>query len=523
VTALPLKELYSEVKVDWELLSQTPKDDDDLMQRFLPSKLWRLNNLYTIIDKGGMRIPFKMNYAQHRVYAASLIHWRLCILKSRQQGISTFWLISFLDDALMLGDLNIGLMAQGLDESGLLLKRVKLAWNTFPIELKAAFELQLMRDNTGELAFSDGSTLFIRTSFRSATLQRLHISEFGKIANDNPQRAIETMTGTLQAIGRGNTTVIESTAEGDNSFKRIWDRAVEAKLRGRYGDKDFLPVFLSWVDDPDCWSDVPEEASLSELEYFENVEKLIGRELLDGQRNFWVGQYRELGDLTYQEYPTTAEEAFKKVNDGSYYGAMFKSLVERQNRVVDGLYDENLETYVCMDLGMDDTFVLLYFQRWHDEWRVVDEYSNNGEGLAFYVSRMVSSGYNIAHVYAPHDVKVRELSTGKTRLSRLRELGVNNVIVLKRTGILDGIERVRSILPNLWIDSRCTYTLGGFHNYSKDWDAHREVWRDKPAHDKWSHIMDAVRGMAMSGAKHKSTLEKRRESGWARISDGMAF
>jgi len=516
ITKEQFLELYGD-KIDIGVFEQEPKDEAELVTRYMTCKLWRLNNLYTIVDKDGVRCLFVMNYAQHRVYAASLKHSRLIILKSRQQGISTFWLISYLDDALMLPDMNVGLMAQGKSEASTLLKRVKLAWQCFPSEVRDFLGITLVRDNTEELFFSTGATLFIRTSFRSATLQRLHISEFGKIANKYPDRAMETKTGTLQAIRPGNTCVIESTAEGDNEFKTMWDNAVEAvarkKLNSRkkLGGKDFMPVFLSWVDDPDCWAEGDEEASSTQEEYFSELEGLLGCKLSKGQRTFWIQQYRELGDAIYQEYPATPQEAFTKVNNGSYYGVAYHGLVVGQKRVVNQLYDPNLEVYVAMDLGVNDMFVMVYFQRWRAEWRIVNEYSNCGEGLEFYVKQMRSMPYKIKQVICPHDIKVTELSTGKSRLARLRELGVTNVKVLARNPIEDGIERMRSILPNLWVDPKCDYLIGCLKNYSKEWDDKHGVWKAKPLHDKWSHGADALRVMAMSGARHTSPRQANRE------------
>ena len=196
----------------WELLSTKPKDAEEFFYKYLPSKLWRLNNLYSIIDKAGDPIPFVMNRAQLYVYSKSLEHSRLIILKSRQQGISTLWLISYIDDLITLSNYNCGLMAQGKDEAGTLLERLKHTWNTLDGEIKEFFGLRVLKDNSQEFKLSNNSTMFIRTSFRSATLQRLHISELGKIANKYPERAKETKTGTLQALAPGNTGVIESTA-----------------------------------------------------------------------------------------------------------------------------------------------------------------------------------------------------------------------------------------------------------------------------------------------------------------------
>lgn len=529
ITKEQFKELYGEA-VDMSIFEREPVDDHDLVANFLPSKLWRLNNLYTIVTKQGERVTFRMNYAQHKVYAASLQHPRLIILKSRQQGISTFWLISFFDDGMVFGDLSIGLMAQGNREASVLLKRVGLAWDNFPKPIASLLTLKQLNNNASELTWSNGSTIYISVSFRSATLQRLHISEYSKIANANPQRAKETKTGTLQAIAPGNTVVIESTAEGDNDFKQMWNNALLAEQRVNerglptFAGKDFKPVFLSWVDDPDCVSDTFEEASLTEQKYFEKIEGELGIELSQEQKNFWIGQYRELGEEIYQEYPATPEEAFTKINDGAYYGALYTSNIIKKNRVLKSLHDPMLEVFVAMDLGMNDTFTLVYFQRWENEWRIIDEYSNSGEGLEFYVKQMESTGYQIAQVFAPHDVEVKELGTGKSRLQRLKELGVRNITVLKRLPTVDGIEAVRAIIPNMWIDEKCTYLRKCLQNYSKEWDEAHETWKAKPNHDKWSHGADAIRYMAMSGAKHKSPQDDARQRrAVASVYDGMAI
>ena len=136
------REQFRHIYADTRLLAYEdifftdPKDDADLKANYLTSKLWRLNNVYTIVNKHGKQIRFRMNLSQHKVYAASLRHSRLIILKSRQQGISTLWLVSFFDDACTVRNFSIGLMAQGQDEASTLLQRVKILWEEMPIVFK---------------------------------------------------------------------------------------------------------------------------------------------------------------------------------------------------------------------------------------------------------------------------------------------------------------------------------------------------------------------------------------------------
>lgn len=522
------------VQIDASIFERDPIDDEDFINNFLASKLWRLNNLYTITDKDANPVIFNMNYAQHKVYAASLAHARLLILKSRQQGISTLWLVSFFDDTMTIPHLKSGLMAQGEAEASTLLERIKFAWEELDPEIKSFFDILLVKDNTSELAFSTKATLFIRNSFRSTTLQRLHISEYGKIANANPKRALETKTGTLQAIKPGNTCVIESTAEGDNDFKHMWDKSVIIKSKlesfgGKYPPKAFQPLFLSWLEDPDCRSDVYHEPTTKQAEYFESLEAHLDITVTPEQKNFWIGQYEELGDLIYQEYPATPEEAFTKVNDGSYYGTLFKQHVTNKGRIKDNLYDPNLEVFVAMDLGVNDYFTLVFFQKWKNEWRIIDEYYNTGEGLAHYVDVINKTGYNIEALICPHDIAVQELGSGQSRLAVLRRLTSTPVLVLPKSSVADGIESVRGIIPHLWVDSKCKYIIGCFTNYSKEWDTIRQVWKNSPLHDKWSHGADVVRYMATNakariGSKFK-VENSRRQSGRfeSDVVDGMSM
>ena len=491
------------------IMTTKPRDFEELITEYLPSKLWRMNNLYSIIDKIGDPIPFKMNYAQYRVHAKSLEHPRLIILKSRQQGISTFWLISFFDDLITLGNYNCGLMAQGKDEAGTLLERLKHTWNTLEPWVKEFFALKIVKNNSSEFTLSNNSTMFIRTSFRSATLQRLHISELGKIANKFPERAKETKTGTLQALAPGNTGVIESTAEGVNMFKYMWDQSVKMYAAGRLAGKDFLPVFLSWIDDPDCveWEDqYPDD---DETAYFERLEIELKITLRREQRNFWVAQHRELEGDIHQEYPATPEEAFTAAMDGTYWAKRYLKMIIRRGRrrPYAELYDVNLDVYLTLDAGRSDYMVLVFFQVWRGQIRILAEYYNTGEWLGHYVDYVrdicKETGWNVVHWYLPHDMGVTDLTQdNKTREEILNDLGVRNTTILDKLSKHHGIDEVRDAFSYIWIADECVYLEQCCLNYTKTWNPLLEVWRDEPKRNQWAHGADAIRYLVQTCTIH---------------------
>lgn len=517
LTREEFRRIYSGTKVlAYEaLFFSKPSSEEILLKEYLPSKLWRLNNCYTIVDKHGTKVRFRMNKAQHRVYAQSLRHPRLIILKSRQQGISTLWLVSFFDDAITRRDFSIGLMAQGSDEAETLLERTKLLWDELSPDVKDHLNLRLTKDNTKEFGLNNGSKIFVRTSFRSTTLQRLHISEMGKIANKSPEKAKETKTGTLQALAQGNIGVVESTAEGDNLFKSMWDNAVT--YSHDLSLKDFFPVFLSWLDDPDCSVEKDQTINSKHQKYFDELEKELGTKLTRGQKNFWIVQHRELGDKIYQEYPSTPTEAFMATKEGAYWAKLYFEWVIGHKREKPNLYDKNLNVQLSVDLGMNDTNVLLPFQYYTDGFRCIDEYADSGQDIKFYCDWIKSRPWfeNLTKIILPHDAEVKELTSGKTR-AEVFHLELNcdangdysrddyetvrniHIEVLPRTeDINEDIEQVRQALKNLYIDPICEYIKYCLLNFKKEWDDKRERWRNKPEHDEASNGAAAVRYMVI--------------------------
>ena len=518
------------------LFEREPDSDDDALANFFPSKLWRINSgIYKIEDKVGNLIPFNMNWAQHVVYSDLLRHPRLIILKSRQQGISTFWLIFALDLTLTEDNTKAGLMSQGLAESKTLKERLERAYDHVPEQLIDFIGTHNTVRNSTEFSLDNDSKTYIATSFRSGTLQFMHISEFGKISAKHPEKAKETRTGSMQAIKGGQPVIIESTAEGrSNMFYEMWLQA-DSHV-GNLAPKDFKTVFLSWVNDPDCRITVPQLINKEADDYFEllSVEyKNYFDEVLtldDEQKWWWVSQLREFSfsmEMMGQEYPGWPEEAFAATKDGTYWAKLYRSDVVATGQVLPDLYESSLPVDVAIDLGMNDMMVLVFFQMMGTELRVIDEYHNSGEGIAHYVNKMKEKPYKYRAVYLPHDAVVKELGTGKSRFSIFKSMGVPVRLLVRTRSVPNDIELVRKAIPYMWFDEKNTkYLRLCMENYSKEWDNRLGVFKDKPLHDEWSHPADAIRYMVVAiyhRIKPKgrpTTAVKRRTTN---VVDGMAM
>jgi len=500
--------------MDPYLFETEPASDKDMVENYLPSRLWRLVNLYTIVDKWGQRIHFTPNRAQVIVYWYFLQHPRLIILKSRQQGISTLWLIMFFDTAITIPDYTGGLMAQGKREASILLTRTKLLWSTLDENVKGFLMLALVKDNTDTVEFTNNSQVLIGVSFRSQTLQALHISEFGKIANENPKRAEETKTGSLQAIAQGNAAIIESTAEGTNEFRYMWDEAEGVKPEER-APKDFLPVFLSWHEDPDCNLAIDQSSTQESLDYFSEHE-LNGWTFTREQKNWWISQYRELKTKIYQEYPLTAEEAFKASRMGAYWHNAWKDFgligaVDSPDHVPH-LYNPQLPLYCFMDLGVNDTNTVGLIQFYNKRRTIVWEYGNSNQGVKHYAMKIKqftsSIGASLPQLFLPHDGTKRSQVDLQTAEQAYREEGFTVIMLERPTNKLVAINQVRSEIEKSYVevDQACPYCIATFANYSREWDPKLEQWKKEPKHDEWSHWADLVIYITMPALKDPYTV-----------------
>lgn len=476
-------------------------EQQEFVDTKLSSKLWRMNNLYTILDKDGVKKTMTLNSAQETVLR-DYKHNKKIILKSRQQGISTLYIAYNLDDCLFKAGYQAGIQSYGLDESEKLSKRALLMWNEIPQEVKDIFGLELVSNNSKGMSFSNGSILKIG-NFRGDTLQSLHVSELAKIAKKFPDKAKELKTGAFQAVGKNNKITIESTSEGKSGlFYDIWTRATSLVQRGlELGPFDFQPIFLSWVFDNDCSIDSQKSISEADAKYFSWVEEELKITLTNQQKWWYISKADELGEDMKKEYPTTAKEAFEQSVEGTYYKHEFKTL-----KILDIKHDQNLLVHSAFDLGMNDTFSIIFFQIGDDNIpRIIGEYMNNGHGLAHYkeVFNALEIKYGWVHgeTYVPHDSKVRELIADKTRWKAMKELGFKPILVTRHR-IQDGIEATRQFLRICEVDRQCGVTIDAIQNYRKKFDERFDVYLDAPVHDEHSHTADALRYLAV-GCKNR--------------------
>ena len=198
---------------------------------------------------------------------------------------------------------------------------------------------------------------------------------------------------------------------------------------------------------------------------------------------------------------------------GSYYSSQMAQLL-KENRFREVPYDPSLEVHTAWDIGMRDSVAIGFVQVYDNEIRMIDYYENSGEGMLHYIKVLRDKPYLYGKHYGPHDLKVREFTTGKSREEVARSFGLKFEIVQKLS-IEDGIEATRNMLPmTYWDEVKTRRWYEALRQYKKKWDERAKCFSNQPDHDWTSHPADMTRILAVGlNTKRKKKIELPRSAG----------
>lgn len=233
--------------------------------------------------------------------------------------------------------------------------------------------------------------------------------------------------------------------------------------------------------------------------YLLTVEETKHISLEEIERERASGEMSE--DLIQQEYYCS----FSMGVEGAYY-TRYLDAMHLNNQIAQVPWEPAHKVHTAWDLGMRDSTSIIFFQTVGTTIRIIDCYENSGVGLEHYAKYLSEKSYIYGKHIAPHDIAVRELGTGMSRLEKARQLGIR-FIVAANLSVADGIEAVRTSLPKIYIDTlRCAPVIKMLESYRKEFDSKRMVYKDHPLHDKHSHIADALRYLCISQPKTRDGL-----------------
>jgi len=283
---------------------------------------------------------------------------------------------------------------------------------------------------------------------------------------------------------------------------RVWGEVVRPALSDREG----AAIFLGTPAGHNHFFDLLEQAR-SEVEngsdqwYWKVVKAsesgLVKEVELDAARV----------QMTPEQYEQEYECSFTAAIIGAYYGKLMAE-ADDEGRITRVPYDPAYPVHTAWDLGVNDSTAIWFAQVFRGgAVNVIDYYENGGVGLDHYADVVNRKDYTYGDHLAPHDIEVRELGSGKSRLETAATLGLRFKVVPKMK-VADGINAARMLLPKCYFDrDRCVTGVEMLRQYRQEWDERRKMFRDHPRHDFTSHAADAFRYLAV-GLESRQRLTK---------------
>ena len=224
-------------------------------------------------------------------------------------------------------------------------------------------------------------------------------------------------------------------------------------------------------------------------------------EQLESERRQYIAEFGETfgAALFDQEYLCSFDAAIV----GAFYGPEINA-AEADGRICDVPIDETAPLYSAWDLGVRDATALWIFQPTYGGINVVDFYKSSGVGADHYRDWMREKGYQTAVDFVPHDSRVREWGSGRTRIETMLSLNLKPQLVPDHR-LMDGINAARETIRVARFDAtRCKDGIEALRQYRSDYDREARVLKATPLHDWTSDPADAFRYMAMSWRQLKA-------------------
>lgn len=522
-----------------------------VLGRLLGDQRWRLEHLYWITDKDGRMRRFSMNWAQRELHEGA--HTRNNILKVRQLGISTYMAVLILDSSLFNRNHSSAIVDRTLPDAEEKMAKIRFAWENLeylpenPSELDRelaqiggmikAFHAPPKDDGTPgacpigakKAKFSNGSIIRIGTTLRGGTLQLLHVSELGSISKNDPQRAQEIISGTLESVGKDCRVYFESTHEGGKTGVN-YEQVMTAM--GNIGKEltplDFKFFFFPWYKHPDYCLPGAKALPTQELaSYFRKVEGELGIKLSEAQMAWYVAKERSLRSFMRQEYPTTPDEALNPIMEGTIFAGRLMELMERGHLMARYEHMAHRPVYTTWDLGINDFMSIWWLQPdGHGKWLVLDNYTANRLPIEHYIDVLREKDVQYgrcAGVVLPHDGTRHDMHLDTWDMA-FRRAGYRTIGVPRTQNKWQSIENTRELLRSCIFHERCSEpTNVDGTKYPSGVDALKDyrtrppgangVESREPLHDVSSHASDALRTFADALVRGLVAAENGWESG----------
>jgi phage terminase large subunit len=186
---------------------------------------------------------------------------------------------------------------------------------------------------------------------------------------------------------------------------------------------------------------------------------------------------------------------------GAFY-ALEMARVRNEGRIIEIAAPEGYPVHRAWDLGVGDDTSIWWFTTVGAQIFVLDHYASSGVGLEHYRdvirTRAEKYGWRDGTDYVPHDAKIKEWGSGRTRVETMSSMGLSPMLV-PHASLDDGINAVRRTLPLCVFHPRTeSGGIEALEQYRREWDDEKKAFRANAVHDWTSHPADSFRYLSLA-------------------------
>lgn len=218
-------------------------------------------------------------------------------------------------------------------------------------------------------------------------------------------------------------------------------------------------------------------------------------------------------DIGHAQYEQEYMCSFNAAILGAFYAREMVK-VRKEGRISpEAQAIEGAPVHRAWDIGVRDDTSIWWFQVVGTQVFILDCYSANGVGVDHFAEvieeRKKERGWLDGTDFVPHDARVKEWGTGRTRVETMQGFGLNPQVV-PQAGKLDGINAARKTLDRCIFHPRCEDVgISALEQYRREWDDDKKAFKANEIHDWTSHLADAFRYLSMAWREAPRELEKK--------------
>lgn len=321
---------YRNAVADW-LMELNTTEKKLIFERIIERPSWLIQLFYTVVDKEMKTVPFFLNDAQQELdniifqgikdfNEGKRNYQKYIVLKGRQQGFTTY--ITALQLAMAITRKNFhGMTLADIAENteSIFQDKAKFAFDALPESIKPSIKFS----NKQEFNFAKKSGGGLNSRWRvtsaenkkagrSKTLNFFHGSEAAFWTDSKT-----LLIGLEEALTRACLTILETTANGMNYFKQLYDNNnnwtslffewwITKEYKLNFVSDQSRIEFMSKVD-----AAIESEDPTSEQWAYFRCKWLLEEKNLSPEQIYWYySKWTDKGESMKQEYPCTPEEAF---------------------------------------------------------------------------------------------------------------------------------------------------------------------------------------------------------------------